>query len=74
MSLYCTLDIFSDCNLLLCDVILHCLTVLQNCGLVILVTSSVAVVTALLNVSSAMATLTVWTIQMRRHVVSFKFI
>lgn len=39
-----------------------------NCGLVILVTSSVTVVTVSLNVSSAMATPTVWTIQMRRHV------
>ena len=71
MSLYCTVDIFRDCNVLLCEVILHCLAVLQNCGLVILVTSSVTVVTVSLNVSSAMATPTVWTIQMRRHVVSF---
>lgn len=47
-----------------------CLAVLQNCGLVIPVTSSAAVDTVSLTASNAMATQTVWTIQMRRLVVS----
>lgn len=43
---------------------------LQSCGLVIPVTSSVAVDTASLNASNAMETPTVWTIRMRRLAVS----
>lgn len=43
---------------------------LQSCGLVTLATSSVAVATASLNVSNAMAMQTAWTSQMSHHVVS----
>lgn len=46
------------------------LALLQSCGLVILATSSVAVVTVLPNVSNAMAMQIVWTSQMRHLVVS----
>lgn len=55
----------------LCDVAQHCLSVLQNYGPATLVTSSVAVDTASLNVSNATAMLTVRTTRTRRLVVSY---